>query len=134
MNSKCVLCLPLAAVGILAAFQHSADNLSFHVKSGTALLRSFESRQEVSQDDVEMLLNGQPIPTGEHGMTLIQTQALEIVDEFGSVEGAQPKSLKRRFQKIDSSGEQTTKNPMDAGQQDAGLQRTAESRRRLAVA
>ncbi len=120
MNSNFTPLAALACAVSLAAFHGSAgDKLSFHVPSGSVLARSFESRQEVSQDDVEMLLNGQPIPAGtNNGMTLIQSQSLEIVDEFTAVEGSQPKSLKRSFQKIASSGEQSTKNPMDAGEQE----------------
>lgn len=121
MNSNFTPLVPLVALACLVSFGAigGGDNLSFHVPSGSVLARSFESRQEVSQDEVEMLLNGQPIPAGtNNGMTLIQTQSLELLDEFTTVEGSQPKTLKRSFQKIASSGEQSTKNPMDAGAQE----------------
>ncbi len=118
MNIKLGLCLPFAAAAIFGASRPSADNLSFHVKSGASLARSFESRQEVSQDDAEILLNGQPFPSGKSGgMTAIQGKALEVSDEFVSVEAGAPRKLRRTFTKIESSGEQTTEHPMGSGAQ-----------------
>ncbi|HTF90172.1 MAG TPA: hypothetical protein VK843_17285 [Planctomycetota bacterium] len=118
MNTKPVLVLPLLAAALLGAARQPADDLSFHVKSGTSLTRSFESRQEISLDDAEILLNGQPFPSGKRGgMTAIQGKALEIGDEFVEVENGAPRKLRRTFDKIESTGEQTTENPMDSGDQ-----------------
>ena len=46
------------------------------------LERSFESRKQISQDEVELLLIGQPFPSGQDGMTLIQSRELRLTDEF----------------------------------------------------
>jgi hypothetical protein len=110
--------LPLLAVAAIPSIQPAADSLSFRVRSGTQLARSFESRQEISQDEAEILLNGQPFPSGKGGgMTAIQSQALEVNDDFVEVANGSPRKLRREFVKIESSGEQTTQDPMDSGDQ-----------------
>lgn len=121
-----LVCAPLAlggVLGLLAPAGPRGDALSFHVAQGTTLARSFASRQEASQDEVEMLLNGQPMPSGiTNGMTLVQEQRLELSDEFvepgpGRADAA-PRVLRRSFLGIEASGEQSTENPMDAGRQE----------------
>ena len=117
MNIQFALGLVFVAASSFSAARPAPDNLSFHVKSGTSLARGFESRQEISQDEAEILMNGQPFPSGNGGgMTAIQSQVLDINDEFVAVEGAAPQKLRRTFSKIESSGEQTTKDPMDSGE------------------
>lgn len=48
---------------------------------------------------------------------MVQTQALEIGDEFAKVEGGKATQLVRSFAKISSSGEFTMNNPMMGGEQ-----------------
>ena len=119
MRSILFRALVLVALAQLFAAGSPEDHVTFHVPAGTVLARHFESRKQISQDEVEMLLNGEPLPSGnDNGMALIQSQRLEVVDEFTAVETLRTVSLKRSFEKIASSGEQTTKNPMDAGSQE----------------
>lgn len=110
---------PTLALTLGAAPGPRGDALRFHVAEGTTLARSFTSRQEVSQDEIEMLLNGQPMPAGSfHGMTLIQESRLEVVDRFESLAGDAPRVVRRTFQKVESTGEQSTENPTDVGRQE----------------
>ncbi|HUR27045.1 MAG TPA: hypothetical protein VM509_02570, partial [Planctomycetota bacterium] len=116
MNIRIAFALPLvAAPWILPA--PASEELSFHVASGTELTRTFESHQEISLDDAEILLNGQPFPSGDKGgMTALQGMKLEVTDVFTRVEEGKPRLLRRAFDKIESTGEQTTQNPMGAGE------------------
>src|SRR5688572_21701402 len=109
--------LPLFAAASLTALRAPADKVTFQPKEGLALTRTYESRQEIALDSVEMTMNGQPFPTGGEEMTMVQTQALEIADEYLKVEGARPALLERSFSKIESSGEFTMTNPMMEGEQ-----------------
>ncbi len=118
MNIQLGLSAALLLAAAATAVRPGADTLSFRVRDGTTLARKFESRQEISQDEAEILMNGQPFPSGtEGGMTAIQTQTLEISDEFVTLERHVPRNLRRTFSKIESSGEQTTQHPMDSGAQ-----------------
>jgi len=118
MKLKLVWTLPLLAATSLCALRAPGDKLSFHPTAGSTLTRSYESRQEISLDEVEMTMNGQPFPTGAgEEMTMVQTQSLEIGDEFAKIEGGKSLQLVRSFTKISSEGEFTMNNPMMGGEQ-----------------
>ena len=127
MNFKLTWTLPLIAAASLCALRAPGDKLSFHPGSGTSLTRTYESRQEISLDEVEMTMNGQPFPTGTNEeMTMVQMQSLEIGDELAKVEDGTTQQLKRSFTKIHSSGEFTMNNPMMGGEQNHSVAAKSE--------
>lgn len=95
-----------------------ADRLDFRLDAGTRLTRKFESRQEISLDEVEMTMNGQPFPLpGKEAMTMVQAQRLQVADHFVAIQDGAPLKLVREFVAIGSEGEFTQQKPASGGEQ-----------------
>ncbi|MCH2103758.1 MAG: hypothetical protein MK297_07100 [Planctomycetes bacterium] len=105
--------LSLAALAILASpllisWERRGTEISFAVKSGSTLTKSFEFETEMTLDNFDMTMNGQepPMMPGMD-MTVLTTINIEVEDTYSKVEDGRPTMLTRSFEALTGSSDIT---------------------------
>ncbi len=89
----------LLVAPLLFAFSSRNDEIGFGPAEGLSLTKSFESSQEVSLEEMSILMNGEEQDASEIGMeqTVARKSTVVISDEYLRIAGERPARLKRTF-------------------------------------
>ena len=116
----------LAAVPTLLAVTLPRESISFAPREGLVLAKTFESTAEMSLDEMDMLMNGEPMPMEiEMEMTNSISSTIEVVDTYLAVGDGRPTRLLRKFESADSSSEMSASSMM-TGEMSATVDATTE--------
>ncbi|MCC7014650.1 MAG: hypothetical protein IT454_18965 [Planctomycetes bacterium] len=113
MNCLRTLCLSSLFVPALSASFAPADSISFHPADGTKVSRSWSIKQELTLDEMNMTVNGQPLPMDiQMDMDMTNEMSVEVSDVFVSVKDGRPIEMRRTFDKLASDGHFAVEMPM----------------------
>ena len=101
MKHPIALTVAALALPALIAAALPADKVEFHPADGLSLTRTYSQKTELSLDDMEMSLNGQPSPMQiEMEMDMTMNQHVVVSDEISSVSDGRPAKLVRSFDEL----------------------------------
>lgn len=101
-NSRSKLSILLTAP-VLLALTLPGDNLTFAPEAGSSVTRTFTSSNQFSLDEMEVSMNGQPMPMDlDMKMDMSVDIAMEITDTFVAMGDGRPAKLKRTFDSLGS--------------------------------
>ncbi len=104
----------LVLLPALSAFAPVADRISFGPEAGTLLHKTFQTTVDMTLDDMNMLMNGQPPPMdmGKMEMTSSNTMNVAVTDEFRAVSNGKAEVLARTYDELSVTGESNTDIPV----------------------
>jgi hypothetical protein len=115
MKNKSKLSKFLILGGLCLACGLPGDGVGFHPAAGTTLTKTFTLESELTLDEMETSLNGNPVDPKMFGgmeMTTSITQTIGITDEYVAVAQGRPSKLKRTFNDVSSTTQVSMKNEM----------------------
>jgi hypothetical protein len=128
MNSDRSLLAGLALAPALLALALPLDEVAFRPSADLSVTRSLESTRNFSLDDMEMTMNGQPLPMDlQMEMDMSMTQKTVVTDVFGPVADGRHARLKRTYDDLAQNGEFSMRMAMmPDGGQDATIEGGSE--------
>ena len=96
----------LAALGapLLLGLSMPSEMIKFQPAQGLVLKKSFENTNEMTLDEMDMLMNGEPLPFPmDMDITVSSEQTVVVVDTIGTVRGGHPVKLERTFDTLSSN-------------------------------
>ena len=93
-------------LALLLAFALSADDVSFHPKDGSGVKKRLEVELEFSPEEIEVSLNGEPLPAESVGgmdETLVLELAVGVTEKFVASKDGRPVDLLRTFDELELS-------------------------------
>ena len=106
MKHPIALTVAALALPALIAAALPVDTVEFKPADGLALTRTYSQKTELSLDDMEMSINGQPSPVQiDMEMDMTMTQRVVVSDEVSSVSGGRPSKLVRSFDELAQQSE-----------------------------
>lgn len=128
MNSNRTLLAGLALAPALLALALPLDEVAFRPSSELSVTRTIESTRNFSLDDMEMTMNGQPLPMDlQMEMDMSMTQKTVVTDVYGAVAGGRHAKLERTFDELAQNGEFSMRMPMmPEGGQDSTIEGASE--------
>ncbi|MFT5288705.1 MAG: hypothetical protein ACI8QS_002313 [Planctomycetota bacterium] len=106
---------PLLVGPALLAFSTPADEITFHPADGAMVTMTFEESSSMSLDDMSIARNGEemdPAMLGDMEISMNTVRSITVTDEFVSMDGARPTTLKRSFDSLGSTTSTSTSNAM----------------------
>jgi hypothetical protein len=125
MNSYRALLLSTSMVPVLAAATAPADTLAFRPEPGSRVTRTWTVKQELTLDDMQMMLGGQPMSL-EMDMSSSMENKIGVTDVFVSLRDGAPKVLQRTFDELATTGEMEMDAPMLGGPKQQAVTGTSE--------
>jgi hypothetical protein len=119
------LLLSTLIVPLLAAATSPADTLAFRPEPGSRVTRAWNVKQELTLDDMQMFVGGQPM-SFQMDMSTSMENKIEVSDVFLSLRDGAPKELRRTFDKLATSGEMEMEAPMMGGPTQTTVEGTSE--------
>lgn len=116
MKHRNLLALTTLALPLAWAFLPPADRVAFGVSEGTTLSKTFTSRQELSLDDMSVVMNGQEMDTAMMGsieMNMTANTEITVIDRYVTVSDERPLKVRRTFDQLENQMDmEATGNPM----------------------
>lgn len=128
MNSNRTLLAGLALAPALLAFALPLEEVAFRPSDGLSLTRTVQSTRNFSLDDMEMTMNGQPLPVDiQMEMDMNMTQKTVVTDVFGPIADGRHTQLSRTYDELAQNGEFSVRmEMMPDGGQDATIEGKSE--------
>ena len=101
MKNKTLLLAPLLAAPALFAFTTASSKVAFQPSEGSTAVKTFESVVEMTLDNMDMAMNGEPSPMmPEMDMSMTMTSTVTVTDEYVKVRENAPAQLRRTFDEL----------------------------------
>jgi len=101
MKHPIALTVAALAIPALIAASLPADKVEFHPADGLSVTRTYSQKTELTLDDMEMTLNGQPSPMQvEMEMNMNLTSHVVVSDAFSKVSEGRPSKLVRSYDEL----------------------------------
>ncbi|HVS18011.1 MAG TPA: hypothetical protein VMT18_05375 [Planctomycetota bacterium] len=128
MNLDRPLLAGLALAPALLALALPLDEVAFRPSADLSVTRTIESMRNFSLDDMEMTMNGQPLPMDiQMEMDMSMTQKTVVTDVYGPVADGRHAKLKRTFEELALNGEFSMRMAMmPDGGQDSSIEGSSE--------
>lgn len=103
------LLLLAPGVAALAAFAFPADAVRFAPAEGLNLTKVFTNRTTLTVDNMDMTLDGEPMPPemGDMEMDTVTTMRTVVTDRYGPLVEGRPKTLRRTYDELSTEGKVT---------------------------
>ena len=122
MNRTRTFLLSTLLVPALAAAVVPGDSLGYHPAVGSKLSRNWSIKQELTLDDMQMTMNGQPLPMDlQMNMNTSVLNEISVTDHIVSMREGAPKELVRTFDKLATNGDFSVEMAM---MPDGGMENT----------
>jgi hypothetical protein len=106
MNRTRTLTLSALLVPALSAAIAPADTLAYAPATGTRLARAWTVKQEMTLDDMQMTMNGQPFPMDlQMDMSTTMENDIQVTDVIGALREGAPAEVRRTFDKLATNGD-----------------------------
>lgn len=119
MNSQRTLLASLILAPALLALTLPLEDIAFRPSEGLSVTRTLQSTRNFTLDDMEMTMNGQPLPMDiQMEMDMSMTQKTVVTDLFGAVADGRHTKLARTFDELAQNSEFAIRMEMmpDGGQ------------------
>lgn len=118
----------IALAPALLALALPLDEVAFRPSDDLSVTRTIDSVRNFSLDDMEMTMNGQPLPMDlQMEMDMSMTQKTVVTDVFGAVADGRHGTLKRTYDELAQNGEFSMRMAMlPDGGQDATIEGASE--------
>jgi hypothetical protein len=128
MKHPIALTVAALALPALIAAALPVDKVEFHPADGLSLTRTYSQKTELSLDDMEMSLNGQPSPMQiEMEMDMTMNQHVVVSDEISSVSEGRPAKLVRSFDELSQQSDfKVEMQQMPQGNQERSIKAESE--------
>jgi hypothetical protein len=128
MNSNRTLLAGLALTPALLAFALPLEEIAFRPSDGLSVTRTVQATRNFSLDDMEMTMNGQPLPMDiQMEMDMSMTQKTVVTDVFGPQADGRHAKLSRTYDELAQNGEFSVRmEMMPDGGQDATIEGKSE--------
>lgn len=104
MKNTTLLLAPLLAAPALYAFTTTSSKVAFEPSEGSSAVKVFENVVELSLDNMDMSMNGQPSPMmPEMAMSITMNSSVTVTDEYVKLRGNAPATLRRTFDELDNN-------------------------------
>jgi len=101
MKNKILLLVPLLAAPALYAFAAAPSKVAFQPPEGSTAVKTFENVVELTLDNMDMMMNGEPSPMmPEMDMSITMTSTVTVTDEYVKVRDNAPATLRRTFDEL----------------------------------
>lgn len=128
MNSNRTLLAGLTLAPALLALALPLEEIAFRPSDGMSLTRTVQATRNFSLDDMEMTMNGQPLPMDiQMEMDMSMAQKTVVTDVFGALADGRHTQLTRTFDELAQNGEFSVRmEMMPDGGQDATIEGKSE--------
>lgn len=116
----------LVAVPTLLALSLPREEIRFSPGEGLVLSKTFETTADMSLNEMDMLMNGEPAPMNiEMEMNTSISNTIEVTDSYLAMADGQPKRLMRKFESVDNLSEMSVSSMM-TGDASESVEATSE--------
>jgi hypothetical protein len=127
MKHPIALTAAALALPALIAAALPADKVEFRPADGLSLTRTYSNKTELSLDDMEMTINGQPGPAIEMEMDMTMSQSVVVTDEMAALADGRPTKLVRSYEELDQQSQFTMQMAgMPGGNQERSIKAASE--------
>lgn len=128
MNSQRTFLAGLALAPALLALALPLEEIAFRPSAGLSLTRTIQATRNLSLDDMEVTMNGQPLPMDiQVEMDMNMAQKSIVTDVFDEVADGRATKLTRSFDELSQNGEFSVRmEMMPDGGQDATIEGKSE--------
>ena len=114
MKQKRYIAWSVLLAPAILAFSARGQVVRFQPAKGTVLTKSIETNEELSLEDMSMVMNGQELDPSMVGMEMTTTTQRRVVvtDEYASLDGGRTQRLRRTFDELNFSTSTSMSNQM----------------------
>jgi hypothetical protein len=126
MKHRYIALTALLAAPALLALALPREKVHFAPSEGLSLKKTFNSSGDMTLDEMDMLMNGEPMPFEiSMDMTITQSSTYAVTDVYGVVTDGRPARVQRSFETLESNAESSMSSPM-TGDQDSSMTASSE--------
>ena len=128
MKHPIALTVAALALPALIAAALPADKVEFHPADGLSVTRTYSQKTELSLDDLDMTVNGQPPPmVPEMEMDMTMNQHVVVSDEIASMSDGRPAKLVRSYDELSQQSDfKVEMQGMPGGNQERSVKAESE--------
>lgn len=129
MNRTRTLVLAALAAPLLCSTIAPGDSLAFRPAAGTKLTRAWVIKQDMTLDEMNMTMNGQPLPMDlQMDMDMTSETTIEVTDTLVALADGKATELRRAFDKLGSSSSFAVEMPQ---MPEGGMEQSAKGSSKL---